>query len=288
MTKLFFVLVAFFQIQAYALQPNAGAQSSYYGQEFYATVLKQARDSQAKEALRKILLAAHVYVQGGFDQILSSCEGKQNCYAQTSLGYDGARTFLFGSFYLVKVDSSNYGVKEMYCDRVYQNADFKGGGRPGPGITPDSAVINTEHTWPQSRFNGRYSRDLQKADLHHLFPTDSQMNSIRGSNIFGEVTQDDGQAICNASRSGVGTAGPREIFEPANPHKGHVARALFYMSIRYELPISQEEEIVLKKWNREHPVDDEEYRRNDAIFKMQHNRNPFIDHPELADQINDF
>jgi deoxyribonuclease I len=52
--------------------------------------------------------------------------------------------------------------------------------------------------------------------------------------------------------------------------------------------IRPEEEVILKKWNREHPVDAEEADRNDVIAQIQGDRNPFIDHPEMVDQIADF
>ena len=124
--------------------------------------------------------------------------------------------------------------------------------------------------------------------MHHLYPTDSKMNSIRGNTIFGEVNQDHGNLNCSASRYGSGTAGSTLIYEPPSDHKGHVARSLFYFSVRYDLPIRPEEEVVLKKWNQEHPVDEEEKARNDEIAKLQGDRNPFVDHPEMADEISDF
>ena len=260
----------------------------YYGKAFYSNVLPVARDEKLKSDLKTVLKSGHVQVAGEFDQLVQSCESQKNCTVQTSIGYDGARRFLFGKFYLVQIDSANYGIKEMYCDRIYQGPDFNSGEKPGPGVIPDNTVINIEHTWPQSRFNRRYPKDIQKADMHHLFPTDSQMNATRGNNIFGIVTKDDQHVKCSASRSGQGSEGSSTIFEPPNQHKGHVARALFYFSIRYDIAISPAEEVVLKNWDRQFPVDDEERSRNDEIYKLQKNRNPFIDHPELAKNISDF
>ena len=177
----------------------------------------------------------------------------------------------------------------MYCDRIYTAADFKNGiGGPGPGIIPEGTVINLEHTWPQSKFSGKYSKDLQKSDLHHMFPTNSQMNSLRGNTIFGEVVNDTHKTVCSASKYGKGEGTNLSVFEPPQHHKGHVARALFYFAIRYDMNITQAEEIILKKWNHENPVDAQEINRNIEIQKLQGNRNPFIDYPELADQIQDF
>ncbi len=284
----------FLPLIAFTLTSIAIASNSvpYYGHEFNQSK-NQLKNEELKTKLREVLTSGHVVpatpseVQKD-DQLVKSCDSLKNCKEQTSLGYDRARQYLFGTFYLVQAGSS-YGVKEMYCDRIYTESDFKNGiGGPAPGIVPEGTVINTEHTWPQSRFTGKYPKDLQKADMHHLFPTDSQMNSLRGNTIFGEVIKDSNKTKCNASKYGLGQGASRDVFEPPQAHKGHVARALFYFSIRYELPISPAEEVILKKWNRESPVDDQEILRNNEIYKLQGNRNPFIDYPELADQIQDF
>lgn len=273
----------------------------YYGHEFNQKK-SQLKDEELKSKLKEILKSGHISTSVQIeDQIVPSCDATANvaanattpvipnCKVQSSLGYDGARVYLFGTFYLIPLGGTAYGVHEMYCDRVYTPADFKNGvGAPGPGIIPEGTVINTEHTWPQSRFTGQYSKDLQKGDLHHLFPTDSKMNALRGSSIFGEVIKPSDKTNCTASKYGQGEGTTRDVFEPPQHHKGHVARALFYFSIRYDLPISAEEEVVLKKWNRENPPDDQEILRNSAIQEKQGNRNPFIDYPELADQIQDF
>ena len=42
---------------------------------------------------------------------------------------------------------------------------------------------------------------------------------------------------------------------------------------------------MLLEWNRLDPVDEWEMERNNETAKIQGNRNPFIDHPELADII---
>lgn len=281
---LFFIFI-FTQVSAGAFTKNP---KNYYGTEFYDYTLVSAHDEELKMALKKILKSGHIRQSDKADQLVESCSGVKNCFEQTSLGYDGARRFLFGNFYLVKLNDGQFGVHEKYCDRIYQKEDFKSGNLPGPDVIPEGTVINIEHTWPQSKFSGRYPKDLQKADMHHLFPTDSKMNSLRGNSPFGEVQQDSGSAKCSASRFGSSLESNVKVFEPPRDHRGHVARALFYFSMRYDMPIKPSEESILKKWNKDQPVDAEELARNEEIYKLQGNRNPFIDHPELADNISDF
>lgn len=204
-----------------------------------------------------------------------------------NVGYDRARVFLLGQFYLVN-RGKGYAVKDVYCDREVGAEEFPSKGRPGPNVIPDNTVVNTEHTWPQSRFNPRVPKDLQKADLHHLFPTDTQVNALRGNKKFGIVNQETQQIKCAGPRYGQGQGQRDDIFEPPQDHKGNVARALFYFSVKYGLRIDPIEEATLRKWAQEDPVDDEEMRRNNEIQKVQVSRNPFIDYPDLADRIQDF
>ena len=93
---------------------------------------------------------------------------------------------------------------------------------------------------------------------------------------------------CQTSRRGMAIGSSLTAFEPPENHRGNVARALFYFSVRYKIQIDPLEEGYLRDWHREDPVDAEERKRNDEIFKIQQNRNPFIDEPLLVDDIRDF
>jgi deoxyribonuclease-1 len=290
-----FLIVTFaISLKSLALQPrnpfrNPSSQYlPYYSQNFYSALQISSKDENLKYVLKSILRNYHIFNPGQLDTLTERCPAdRRNCYQQISLGYERARIYLMGYLYLVK-HQNDYLIKEAYCNKYYGPNEFRGGRGPAPQTVPDYKVINVEHTWPQSRFNGRYDKEFQKADLHHLFPTDSQLNEIRSNNKFGEVISDFKALKCGQSRYGVSKASHREVFEPPNPHKGRVARALFYFSIRYDLPIDTEEEAFLKKWNAEYPVDQEEITRNEEIYKTQGNRNPFIDYPELAMMISDF
>lgn len=261
----------------------------YYGDEFYRDLRAGISNADLQNRLKTVLRSYHVQrTGGGNDLIVKACpQGQGRCYAHSAVGYNAARVFVMGNYYLVKDGANGYAVRDVYCDKDRTRDDFRGS-PPAPGVIPDNKVVNVEHTWPQSHFTRKFPDEVQKSDLHHLFPTDSQINAIRGNNMFGEVSRDLMDLKCPASRFGLGSAGSEEVFEPPQDHKGNVARALFYFSIRYDLPIDPREEAVLRVWNNEDPVDAEEMRRNEEIFKAQGNRNPFIDFPELADRIADF
>lgn len=164
------------------------------------------------------------------------------------------------------------------------------------GVLPNySSEMNAEHTWPQSLG----AEGDAKADLHHLFPTIPTVNSSRGNTPFGSVIVADkcydltGIVLCPFvsdnyySIRGKDAAG-LIVWEPANPHKGDVARAMFYFSVRYELPIDARQEANFRRWHEEDPVSPKELQRNDDIETLQHNRNPFIDCPHLVPLISDF
>lgn len=263
-------------------------QVPYYGEKFYSDLSSGLSNTKLRDALRSVLESYHQAKSGDFDTISNSCGGK-NCYTHVSLGYDLARIHLMGSISLINHNDGTYAVHDVYCDVDKDERDFKGGQSPGPNRVPDASVLNTEHTWPQSRFGGRFGKNMQKSDLHHLYPADNQMNSIRGNNPFGEVQNNEKPLKCSASRFGKSVASRGvEVFEPPRNHRGNVARALFYFSVRYEMPIDSAQETVLRKWHQEDPIDEEETYRNEAIHRVQGNRNPFIDHPEFVDMIADF
>ena len=200
--------------------------------------------------------------------------------------YKGVRKFIFGELDL-RTDRGGYYVECVYCELKFHSGD-SGVGSIGPGKIPNNNMLNVEHTWPQSRFGGRDS-GFQKIDAHHLFPSTSRVNGIRGNDEFGEVgaaTQEPCTITKKGSAEG-GTSG-RPVFEPPHSHKGNVARALFYFAVRYNVKISEQEETFLRAWHEEDPVTEDDRLRNEMIYEYQGNRNPFIDHPAWADAIADF
>lgn len=268
-----------------ALAVTLSTQVGYYGEDFYKEVARGAKDKDLIAEIRTVLESRHQRTRSGVDVIGGNCDtAVTGCYQHRSIGYGAARKVLMGTLHLSN-SAGKYTVKDVYCEREFTDANSGG---IGPGKVPSANMLNTEHTWPQSRFNGSMGKDTQKSDLHHLFPTDSEMNSVRGNHKFGDVAVPDKPLKCPIVKIGRANGSSEEIFEPPVGHKGNVARALFYFSIRYRLAIDPREEAFLKAWHRMDPVDQAERDRNDAIQKVQGNRNPFIDHPELVGEIVDF
>lgn len=163
-------------------------------------------------------------------------------------------------------------------------AKNQNGGNPGNW--------NREHVWAKSHGNFGTSKG-PGTDIHHLRPTDVQVNSSRGNLDF----DNGGSEIrgCNGCKK------TSNSWEPPNEVKGDVARMLFYMATRYEATDKVDLELneklnngktpfhgkksVLLQWHKQDPVDEWERSRNDKIQKLQGNRNPFIDYPEWAELI---
>lgn len=151
---------------------------------------------------------------------------------------------------------------------------------------------NREHIWPRSRGNTDHGGP-DDSDLHHLFPSDYQVNNDRASLLFD---------ISKPARPADHWSLDADSFQPPAAAVGDIARALFYMAIRYDGSDRQTSDLtlvsadfngaemgylaVLLVWHLADPPDDFERRRNDLIFtNYQGNRNPFIDHPEFASLI---
>lgn len=207
----------------------------------------------------------------------------------SNITYTQARNIIFKSLYLKK-DHRGYFIHDTYCSTDFYSDSFDHGEAPSPSTVPAPDIMNVEHTWPQSRFSVQFHKDLQKTDLHHLFPSNSQTNSTRGNYMFAEVNGEEDVRNCETAEMGsnIRNQDGKTYFQPPKEHRGNVARALFYFSVRYRLTITAEEEFFLRKWHKEDPIDSEELNRHEEIYKIQKNRNPFIDYPELADRIADF
>lgn len=184
---------------------------------------------------------------------------------------------------------------------MYSNCTFTFGTHQdrGSGGTSECQLFNREHSMPNSWFNKKYP---MYSDLYHMYPTDKFVNNERGNNPFGETssptkTYGNGSKLGNSTFAGyTGT-----VFEPIDEYKGDFARTYFYMVTAYQDSVvtwvssqlagnkypalSAWSVNLFLKWNAQDPVSTKETNRNNAVYGIQKNRNPFIDHPELAEYI---
>ena len=202
----------------------------YYGKDFYELVENDPETRTLRNELHRVLSQWHVAGKDGFDKVVENCSS-DTCFRHRALSYKNAREVLFGEIHLLQV-KGQYAVEDVYCDRLRTADEFKSR-PPAPGQIPNPRMVNAEHTWPQSKFNPNESRHLQKTDLHHLYPVDSRSNSARSNYPMGEVRGQDIHENCTASQKGPEVSEGYMAFEPPNQHKGNVARALFYFSVRY-------------------------------------------------------
>lgn len=143
---------------------------------------------------------------------------------------------------------------------------------------------NREHVWPQSL--SWFDTKGAGADLHHIRPTDGLVNSTRNNNKYGEVSG--GKTVYYRNTSIVCGKYGGGYFEPIDEVKGDVARIIFYLMTRYSESDSYswtsvaQSYAILKKWHLEDPVSASEIYRNEYIYSIQGNYNPFIDCPEFA------
>ncbi len=170
---------------------------------------------------------------------------------------------------------------------------------------------NREHSFPKSWWGGATNVPMY-TDIFTVIPADGWINGVRNNNPYGEVQGGtETQITNNGSRLGSSSIAipgySASVFEPIDEYKGDFARGYFYMATRYENLIggwegfTTESDAVLNgtsypayepwmvamllDWHNNDPVSQKEIDRNETIFGIQANRNPFIDHPEYAGLI---
>lgn len=263
----------------------------------------QAADGQRGEALKTAM----------FQIVNGAYQGQQ--FQQIKYG-SGNLDGVWGAFATTDVLDDGVTIRDRYSNIThYQVGDDQqgtGGTNSQEGGTAEKHVYSREHSMPKSWFGG--GTDVgPSTDLFHLYPVDSYMNSVRNNHPYGE---NDGEKFTSAggySKLGVCTfeGYTGTCFEPNDEWKGDFARTYFYMVTCYEnvLPtwysenagsyegaaatfdgnkypgLSEWQLKMLLKWSRQDPVDSIEIRRNEAVCAIQHNRNPFIDYPGLAEYI---
>ncbi len=254
----------FFLLPVIAVAQPAGYYSSAVG--------------QSGEALRAVL---YNIIKG--HTVLSYTPGLWDAYSTTDVKPNGK---------LASIYSDKPGSTPPY--------EFTIGAQQCSGSSPGSegGCYNREHIWPQSKFG---SASPMYTDLWIVYPTDYYVNSQRADWPYGKVNAAT-RTFRNGSRLGPNTftgAPATTAFEPIDSFKGDIARSYFYITTRYlgDSASFNDWEMAVKstlkpwavqmllQWHHQDPVSARELARNEAVYELQHNRNPFIDEPRFADCI---
>lgn len=246
----------------------------------------------------------------------AAAEGKTNTTLRTALAgvIDGHKVVSYDNlkelYKYSDTKENDNDTRNMLID-IYSKCTYT----PGSGYCGSKECgggYNREHSVPKSWFN---EASPMYSDAFHLYPTSCYVNSYRGNYALGECS---GGSKCttNGMTGALGRRGSctypgysAVVYEPDDKYKGDLARTYFYMATRYADQCSKWSGgmfgsdnngfktwaiNMLLEWHRADPVSEKEKIRNEAIFGnkkyntgaySQGNRNPFIDHPELAEYI---
>lgn len=225
-----------------------------------------------------------------------SIEGLEDKELKTELSYiiDDHKVISYNSKWDVFADvdlKENGTIWDIYSTKTFYPDDHGG----------SQSDFNCEHSFPKSWFD---DSSPMVSDYFHLYPTYVPVNGQRSNYPYGECAN--GKKYSNEALGKLGTCTfpgySGKVFEPDDEYKGDLARSYFYMATRYDnnfksfhsdmlagnnYPGYKEWAInLLLKWHRQDPVSQKEIDRNNKIYKnWQHNRNPFIDYPQLAEYI---
>lgn len=190
--------------------------------------------------------------------------------------YKTARKVFWQSVYTGSVNS-------LYCGESFDSDRRQG--------------YNIEHVFPMSWVTnglncGKRKQCRQRstvfnkieADLHNLYPSRVDVNRERSSFRFGVVNGEKRRF----GRCDFEVNYRTRVAEPTESARGEVARAMFYMAHQYQdqgLVIFDKQAKLLLKWHRQDPPSKQEVKRNNAIERIQGNRNPFVDDPKLLETL---
>ncbi len=262
------------------------------------------KDTMAAMLMLVALTAGAAAPEGYYDSLVGKKKealkkaAKAVVRSHTAVSYGNSTWDAFES-----TDTRMVGGKLTWWDMYSPENVAVSSGHPG---------MNIEHSVPNSWWGG--SKNDAYKDLFHLNPSDTDANSWKSNYPLGEVVTvhvtgkgvryDNGVSKVGNPASG-DCGGAKFVYEPADEYKGDFARAYFYMFTTYDdiawqasssdrnymfdgtswpslRPWAYE---MLLEWAKNDPVSQKEIDRNEAIYKIQHNRNPFIDLPELAEYV---
>ena len=292
------VYTSIFTLALLAISSNSFAQGPNGSGEYY-----KSADGKKGETL-KTALCGIIYSRNEGGSLDNAYKAIWTHFKTTDVRSDGKVWDLYSSI-------TNY---DFDSDRDPGNYI-----KDGDKSKKEGKYFNREHSWPNSWFGAKVMP--MYTDLHHVYPTDKSVNEDRGNKPFGETNGSKNSAE-NFSKRGTCTYSgyTGTVFEPNDIYKGDLARTYFYMVTCYEEKIAdwytnygvnnddpnkvetknavlatldgtsyhafQDWQLeMLMKWAKNDPVSEKEINRNNAVFGIQNNRNPFIDYPGLEEYI---
>ena len=230
------------------------------------------------------------------EQLMAALEGI--IYTHTQLDYNE----LWDCYVTTDMGNDGYYI-DMYSTCKYNHSSYHVGTASYVG-----QGLNREHSFPKSWFGGEVYP--MYTDLMMIIPTDGFVNQRRSNYPYGVCNGTDAVTYTN-EELGVTMLGKStyngysaKVFEPDDEYKGDFARIYFYMVTCYKSDVanwpgcdqldyldnnykafSNWSIQMLMEWHRADPVSAKELKRNEGVYVKQGNRNPYVDHPELAEYI---
>lgn len=207
------------------------------------------------------------------------------------ISYGSGADNTWGAFYTTDavVENGKRRVLDMY------SGEKRYFGSKGSAVSG----MNIEHSVAKSWWGGTSNNAY--CDLHHLNPSDEDANSRKSNYPLGELTSitwDNGVTFVGKANI---DGKSQNAFEPHDDYKGDFARTYMYMFTCYQdltweytwmnyekstYPTLKPWAVqLLLKWHKEDPVSEKEVNRNNAVYEVQGNRNPFVDYPQLAEYV---
>ena len=237
----------------------------------YASSLQGLKKEQLKEALHKLMDKKKVLKYGG-----------------KGPGYT------WHGFWYTDRDPQTNECYNRYSDKKFYFESTNTGNA--------IAGMNIEHSFPKSWWGGH--KNDAWCDLYNLYPSDSHANSSKSNFVMGVVVNVKEEAGAGYDKVGTGYADGQlvKMWEPGDRFKGEFSRSYMYMATTYQNlsfvseganqlqtgaypTLKKWSSDLFRQWSKNDRVDEMEIKRNEAVYKIQNNRNLFIDYPNLAEYV---
>lgn len=251
-----------------------------------------------------LFLLLQIFAQGPNNSgtYYKSADGKKGSALKTALaGIIGSHKTISYDGLLTCYHTTDKRADGKLWDMYSDNTSYViGGPAENHQYSDEGDGYNREHSVPKSWFN---EASPMKSDLVHVVPTDGYVNNRRSNYPFGENKGEKYSSHNGFSKVGSCTTSGYSgiVFEPNDEYKGDFARIYFYMATCYESRISSWSGgmfanntypgfktwalDMLLRWAKEDPVSQKEIDRNNEVYKLQQNRNPYVDYPGLEQYV---